>query len=678
MQKHAKKSFFIGLLALIILNSSLLLIFVPLGDQEQNDNKDQNNTPLPSMTLAWNRFHITSDWNSGEDVAIDSQDNIYALGTVYTSANDDQIFIMKYNSSGGSVWNVTWGGTNIDKASAIALDPSTDDIYVTGRFLNTSNDVFLVKFNSSGIHQWNKTWGGANYEWGHDIALDPEGKILIAGETEDGPAGLNDMVCLKYNNSGFLEWNKTWGTARRDYAYGIATDSANNVYLAGNSPYYDGFNDYYNATLVKLDSDGNYQWHEKWGAIYPGGSDFTCANDVNIDNNDNIYVTGEITDDLLGAQPETFLLKYNTSGDLKWDDINQTMNGDWGNQISFDSYGNIYVAGKSDYGFLLFKYQPNGTQMWGKFINHPTYFYTWGYHYYDANGVVLDSQDILYICGSFEPGDTNPYGIALERYHVYPEPFTFSSTAGDPDNDGEFDLNWGSPIEADNFSIYRHTSPITEINNSLHVSASYVEGSSHHLSGLSNGTYYYKVVAFNSEGNRTSSNYVEILVNVSGSFDGGNGDSPNDSSNDSQEEDSDNSIDNPEDLILFLILLFIIGSAIVVAASTYHFRKDKLSKKREDHYGTTWDRSLNKRLLGEISDQKELLLIFRQYDTLNEILRRLKAYRLTALTPQFLEKVNRFDWTETEKKEFLREMLNFTPKERNEIINDMLKKCHLV
>ncbi|MFW9865555.1 MAG: ABC transporter substrate-binding protein [Candidatus Thorarchaeota archaeon] len=95
-----------------------------------------------------------------------------------------------------------------------------------------------------------------------------------------------------------------------------------------------------------------------------------------------------------------------------------------------------------------------------------------------------------------------------------PGPFTLSSTAGSPDNDGDFDLTWTSSSNADNYTVYEYSSYITVINGSLTTLGSEMVCLTLPLSGYSTGTYYFIVVAHNENGD-TLSNYIQVIVILS-------------------------------------------------------------------------------------------------------------------------------------------------------------------
>ena len=136
---------------------------------------------------------------------------------------------------------------------------SSDNIYVTGTTgggldNNTSfgsNDIFLVKYNSSGEKQWTQQLGGhwytssGNIVYSHNdagtgVTVDSSNNIYVTGSTSkvivDGSNtsyGGVDTILVKYNSSGVKQWAKQLGTSGHDYGQGVTVDSFNNIYVTG-------------------------------------------------------------------------------------------------------------------------------------------------------------------------------------------------------------------------------------------------------------------------------------------------------------------------------------------------------------------------------------------------------------------------------------------------------------
>jgi peptide/nickel transport system substrate-binding protein len=119
-------------------------------------------------------------------------------------------------------------------------------------------------------------------------------------------------------------------------------------------------------------------------------------------------------------------------------------------------------------------------------------------HMEDLKGVPYNALNLFY---------------AYPIYKAVPGPFTLSSDAGTPDDDGNFDLNWTASADTINYSVYRYSKYINDINGTLTLLASEITDLGLALSGYLDGTYYFIVVAHNEYGD-TLSNCISVSVSI--------------------------------------------------------------------------------------------------------------------------------------------------------------------
>ena len=100
---------------------------------------------------------------------------------------------------------------------------------------------------------------------------------------------------------------------------------------------------------MKYNSSGTKQWTKQLGTSY---NDF--GDGVTTDSSGNIYVTGDTTGGLDGntssGSGDIFLVKYNSSGSKQWTKQLGTSSFDYVKGVSTDSSGNIYVTGHTKGG----------------------------------------------------------------------------------------------------------------------------------------------------------------------------------------------------------------------------------------------------------------------------------------------------------------------------------------
>lgn len=268
-----------------------------------------------------------------------------------------------------------WGGGLDDEGMGIVVDAQRN-VYVTGRFQQTlqvgtntfaskgSVDIFVAKFNAQGQVDWFRQAGGTDYDTGVEIALDRQGNVVIAGYFT-GPVTFGtlsytssaggDMFVAKLDNSGQWLWVKHTGGPQFDRAYGVTTDSKDNIYICGQlmgsatfgtiSKGSAGSSDLF---VAKLDSSGQWQWVE-----VAGGTDADYAWKVTTDLQDHVYVVGRFggvakfsTWTLTSRGSfDAYVAKLNTQGQWLWVQQAGGQGHDQTDGVVTDRQGNVYITG---------------------------------------------------------------------------------------------------------------------------------------------------------------------------------------------------------------------------------------------------------------------------------------------------------------------------------------------
>jgi len=154
-------------------------------------------------------------------VALQSTGKILAEGSVFNSYNDEQFVLTRFNSNGSMDTAFGTGGvviTNSMKINAMLVQ-SDDKIIVAGYTYDLVNrDFLLIRYNPDG--SLDATYGINGIvttnlgimDFGYDIAFQPDGKIVLAGSTQNNHGTrFSDFAILRYDNVGNLD--TTFGAA---------------------------------------------------------------------------------------------------------------------------------------------------------------------------------------------------------------------------------------------------------------------------------------------------------------------------------------------------------------------------------------------------------------------------------------------------------------------------------
>lgn len=296
----------------------------------------------------------------------------------------------------GGMWSHAWGGSSWELCSGTAVD-GTGNVFAAGRTLTYGaglEDSAILKYDASGNLLWQKTWGGSDGDVCCGLGVDGEGNVYEAGYTQSFSGGISDAYILKYDTSGNLLWQITWGGSDWDYAYGFAVDESGQSYITGETWSFDGNGE---AFLVKFDADGAVLWQKIWG-----GSDYDYGYGVAVSGNGNVFVTGETASFGAGLS-DVFTVAYDPSGSLLWQKTWGGSNDDRGYAVAADANGQAFVTGET-YSFgsgstevFILKYDAGGNLLWQK---------TWGGSSSDTGaGIAVDGLGQVFVTG-----DTYNYG----------------------------------------------------------------------------------------------------------------------------------------------------------------------------------------------------------------------------------------------------------------------------
>jgi hypothetical protein len=162
--------------------------------------------------------------------------------------------------------------------------------------------------------------------------------------------GDSDIFLIKYLGDGTKVWTTLSGTTATDVAVDVSADSVGNIYMVGSTEgdldgkINAGFSDIF---LMKYYPNGTKAWTALSGTT---GDDY--GNSVTIDSSGHIYVSGESQGDLDGnanaGGADIVLMKYFENGTKAWTRLYGSTGGDAGVSASLDSYGGIYMVGYTD------------------------------------------------------------------------------------------------------------------------------------------------------------------------------------------------------------------------------------------------------------------------------------------------------------------------------------------
>lgn len=174
-------------------------------------------------------------------------------------------FLVKTNAIGDTLWTKCYGGIKDELVNSI--DQTANNGYIlagsTNSFCADSLDVFIVRTNSGGDTLWSKRYGGNDNEWANSIKQSNDGGYIIAGTTQSFGAGNKDIYLIHTDANGNVVWSKTYGGIGDEEGNSVQLTDDGGYIIAGSTKSFGaGGNDAY---LIKTDSSGNLIWSKTFG-----------------------------------------------------------------------------------------------------------------------------------------------------------------------------------------------------------------------------------------------------------------------------------------------------------------------------------------------------------------------------------------------------------------------------
>ncbi len=204
---------------------------------------------VATNVFAINQNNLTVDFSSflggkgidhGYSIAATDKGECYITGRTESSdfpmknafdetlSGEQDAFIAKFATDGSLLWSSYLGGSNQDRAFAIAIvddgscfvlgNTNSSDFPVKNAYNDTFSgyeDLFVSKFSSDGVLLWGTFLGGSDYDRGNGISVTKDGCCFVTGRTastnfpvknayESIHKGSYDTFVSKFNANGNL------------------------------------------------------------------------------------------------------------------------------------------------------------------------------------------------------------------------------------------------------------------------------------------------------------------------------------------------------------------------------------------------------------------------------------------------------------------------------------------
>jgi len=285
---------------------------------------------------SWTRTFGGTLAEGAHDIDRTQDGNYIVVGEVESNYANSDVYLLKVNSDGDTLWTTRFGNTNTNEIGR-SVKATSDGGYIICGYggVSQENEVILIKTDSLGNYEWGTSYGPTPDNRGHAIIETSDGGFIVAGQAwiVRGPFGSYDMYVIKTNAFGGLEWERFIGGGSGDYALGVCEAENGDFVATGRTQTFG-----WDAFLVRLSPFGDSIWAVGLGqGIQTDGADVLA-----LDDGSGFMMTG-IQYDPSDEGSNAFLARVDNDADIVW----------WRDYGGEDEEYGTSLAAMPDGGFII-------------------------------------------------------------------------------------------------------------------------------------------------------------------------------------------------------------------------------------------------------------------------------------------------------------------------------------
>lgn len=248
-----------------------------------------------------------------------SGDVVIIAGTQFaggaSTANDVEVTITSIGDAGGNVTGQATAGTTPTNAIRIRVD-GVDFTAVGGSWSmkqNLDGEAFVW------TPDWNKAIGGGTYDKFESVVYSKDGDSIYTVGSGYYETSYSQSLVVKFATSdGAIEFSKYLNSENTNaYATSVATIGTSDIVVSGYE--YRSGSSRDKQFVARMTSSGTVVWKKFYGEGSWGSSSLGQNSNIEVDSNDNIYVTLGLADDNPSWSNWGFTVtKLDSTGNILW------------------------------------------------------------------------------------------------------------------------------------------------------------------------------------------------------------------------------------------------------------------------------------------------------------------------------------------------------------------------
>ena len=264
--------------------------------------------------------------------------------TSYGSGNND-VYLIKTDSNGYTQWQRTFGGINVDQSFSVKQTRDSGLVVAgyTNSFGHGGYDMYVIRTDRNGDTLWTKTYGGSNWDFAYSIDTTNDGGFIVAGGTYSYGKGDEDMYLVKLNAIGDTLWTKTYGGLHQEEIASVHQTADSGYIFTGETKSFEDSiaGDIY---IVKTNTLGDTTWTKSYGSS--GEDKGSCI----IQKRDGGYAIAATLFNTALHKNQSYIMSTNQNGDTLWTQQSGVPNNALANSVVQANDNGLVWAGQLNLG----------------------------------------------------------------------------------------------------------------------------------------------------------------------------------------------------------------------------------------------------------------------------------------------------------------------------------------
>jgi len=289
--------------------------------------------------------------------------NTSLLGDNYSNA-----LLIKIDHTGKEKWKRDYTFSSVDRLNMVKelQDGSLIAAGFTMSSTNYSKDILVIKTDAQGNLEWQRSYGDTQDETANSIDISSDGGLIISGEVINENTGFSLCYLIKIDDEGELAWSNTFGGSLNDNGHSVISTNDAGFAITGMTRSLGDSNG--DMWLIKVNANGQMEWERTYGGDY---TEYGRTIQQTVDG--GYIIIGQTESFALGYN-DAYLIKTDAQGNEMW---SQTFGGqgtDQGRQVVSTLDEGYLISGYTDsfgtlggFNFWLVKANSLGELEWQRF-----------------------------------------------------------------------------------------------------------------------------------------------------------------------------------------------------------------------------------------------------------------------------------------------------------------------